>query len=90
MTDLVDRPETCRHYGSPGMKSASSTSTAQCAETKLLFAWVTPLIDHLTGDEKLGLAFIDGWRTEFQVQNPNGLSAEWIKANPACVTISIP
>ncbi|GLO03017.1 P-loop NTPase fold protein [Pseudomonas putida] len=40
-----------------------------------------PVIDQLSGEQTLGLAFIDAWRAEFRAQNPHGITEEWLKVN---------
>lgn len=40
-----------------------------------------PQIDQLSGDQTLGLEFIEAWRAEFRAQNPHGITEEWLKVN---------
>lgn len=40
-----------------------------------------PLIDQLTGDQQLGLAFIEKWCAQFQAQFPEGVTDDWLEFN---------
>lgn len=40
-----------------------------------------PSIDELTGNQQLGLAFVEGWRTAFQTEHPDGITEQWLSFN---------
>ncbi|AJQ46189.1 MULTISPECIES: hypothetical protein [Pseudomonas] len=40
-----------------------------------------PSIDQLTGDQQLGLAFIEKWRAQFQADHPDGVTEDWLHFN---------
>jgi hypothetical protein len=40
-----------------------------------------PSIDQLTGEQQLGMAFIEKWRAQFQAQYPDGVTDDWLHFN---------
>lgn len=42
---------------------------------------LVPMIDQLTDDKRLGLAFVEAWRAEFRAQHPEGISEDWLQLN---------